>query len=462
MALIEGNSRKVQEINDENKNNNTNRAKKLHQKEKNKRRSQSFARFGCFRVETDEDGGVDMEVQFPKQRDHPSHLVVMVNGLIGSAQNWRFTAKQFLKKYPEDVIVHCSERNSSMLTFDGVDVMGDRLAEEVKSVISRHPSVQKISFVGHSLGGLVARYAIARLFEQDLTQENSQTNGGCRTDQLGDSWPEGKLKGKIAGLEPMNFITLASPHLGSRWHRQVPLFHGSHVLEKVAARTSWFLGRTGKHLFLTDGKDGKPPLLLRMVSDGEDLKFMSALLSFRRRAVYANASFDHILLSCILFKNLTPFLDIVGWSTSSLRRRDELPKIKHLPRGDKYPHVVNVETGKTATPDDEVPYEAKTNGTDKMNMEEEMIRGLTKMSWERADVYFKGSRQRLLAHLAIQASLFFINSIVLDVELHELNAYNPFHPFFSLFFHHILQVSNSWANSDGADVVQHMIDNFLL
>ncbi|KAK9047576.1 hypothetical protein V6N11_053415 [Hibiscus sabdariffa] len=339
MALIEGNSRKVQEINDENKNNNTNRVKKTTKKEKNKRRSQSFARFGCFTV----DGGVDMEVQFPEERDHPSHLVVMVNGLIGSAQNWRFTAKQFLKNYPEDVIVHCSERNSSMLTFDGVDVMGDRLAEEVKSVISRHPSVQKISFVGHSLGGLIARYAIARLFEQDLTQENSQTNGGCRTDQLGDSWPEGKLKGKIAGLEPMNFITLASPHLGSRWHRQVPLFHGSHVLEKVATRTSWFLGRTGKHLFLTDGKDGKPPLLLRMVSDCKDLKF-------------------------ILFKNLTPFLDIVGWSTSSLRRRDELPKIKHLPRGDKYPHVVNVETGKTATPD-EVPYEAKINGTEKMNME---------------------------------------------------------------------------------------------
>ncbi|GMI91057.1 hypothetical protein like AT1G10040 [Hibiscus trionum] len=420
MAEIEGNSKTVQEkemndakkMNDQNRNNNnTDKIKKLHQKtakKKNKRRSSSFARFGCLKVEADENGGVDMEVQFPEERNHPSHLVVMVNGLVGSAQNWRFAAKQFLKKYPKDVIVHCSEHNSSMLTFDGVDVMGDRLAEEVKSVIGRHPSVQKISFVGHSLGGLIARYAIARLFEQDLTQKNPQTDGACTTDHLGDSWPEGKLKGKIAGLEPMNFITLASPHLGSRWHRQVPLFQGSHVLEKIAARTSWFLGRTGKHLFLTDGKDGKSPLLLRMVSDCEDLKFMSALLSFRRRVVYANASFDHI----------------VGWSTSSLRRRDELPKIKHLPRGDKYPHVVNVETGKTDTLD-EVPYEAKINGTEKVNMEEEMIRGLTKISWERVDVYFKGSRQRLLAHIAIQ-------------------------------------VRNYWVNSDGADVVQHMIDNLLL
>lgn len=121
---------------------------------------------------------------------------------------------------------------------------------------------------------------------------------------------------------------------------------------------------------------------------------------------------------------MTLFLDIVGWSTSSLRRRNELPKIKHLPRSDRYPHVINVEPAKTATLD-ETPFEAKINGDEKINMEEEMIRGLTKLSWERVDVYFKGSRQRILAHSTIQ-------------------------------------VKSYWVNSDGADVVQHMIDNFLL
>ncbi|XVF39732.1 hypothetical protein PTKIN_Ptkin01aG0056300 [Pterospermum kingtungense] len=413
MVEMEVDSRRVREkgVDDakEIKDGNDNRTNKIKKKQKKtKRRSSSLARFGCLRIETDDNGGVDMEVEFPGKGNDPTHLVVMVNGIIGSARNWRYAAKQFLKKYPEDLIVHCSERNSSMLTFDGVDVMGDRLAEEVKYVISRHPSVQKISFVGHSLGGLIARYAIARLYKQDLTQENSQTNGDCGTDHLEDSFSKGKIKGKIAGLEPMNFITFASPHLGSRWHKQVPLFKGSRALEKIAARTSWFLGRTGKHLFLTDGKNGEPPLLLQMVSDSEDLKFMSSLRSFKRRVVYANASFDHI----------------VGWSTSSLRRRNELPKIKHLPRGEKYPHVVNVETAKTATLD-EVPFVAKINGNEKINLEEEIIRGLTKVSWERVDVYFKGSRQRLLAHITIQ-------------------------------------VNNYWFNSDGADVVQHMIDNFLI
>lgn len=38
---------------------------------------------------------------------------------------------------------------------------------QVKSVSKRHRSVEKISFVGHSLGGLIARYAIGKLYERD-------------------------------------------------------------------------------------------------------------------------------------------------------------------------------------------------------------------------------------------------------------------------------------------------------
>lgn len=92
---------------------------------------------------------------------------------------------------------------------------------QVLLVIKRYPDVQKISFIGHSLGGLVARYAIARLYERDATGELSQENGDKKNDRSGDSYLQEKLKGKIAGLEPMNFITSATPHLGSRGHKQV-------------------------------------------------------------------------------------------------------------------------------------------------------------------------------------------------------------------------------------------------
>ncbi|XP_009367412.2 putative lipase C4A8.10 [Pyrus x bretschneideri] len=333
-------------------------------------------KFRCFssKPETDTKGGFDMEVEDATGgKMSPTHLIILVNGLIGSAENWKYAAKQFLKRYPEDVIAHCSECNYSMLTFDGVDVMGERLAEEVISVIKRHPSVQKISFVGHSLGGLIARYAIGRLYERDITEELSQENGEYRRNGVEDPLLEHKVEGKIAGLEPVNFITSATPHLGSRGHNQVPLFCGVKPLEKVAARTSWCLGRSGKHLFLTDKKDGKPPLLLQMVNDSEDLKFISALQSFKRRVAYANVRFD----------------SLVGWSTSSLRRKNELPKLKHLSREENYPHIINVETIQSPSPREELPLEAIASGRKKIDFEEEMIRNLTKMSWERVDVNFR-------------------------------------------------------------------------
>ncbi|KAK4434286.1 putative lipase ROG1 [Sesamum alatum] len=385
------------------------KSKKI-RKQKKKKRYRFIPRFGCMRLhdgvpaaeQPDAAGGFDVEAGCNGRNHLPTHLVVMVNGIIGSAQNWRYAAKQFVKAYPNDVLVHCSESNSSMLTFDGVDVMGKRLADEVISVANRHPNLQKISFVGHSLGGLIARYAIAELYRRDLMTKSGEENGG---DESHKSSLEDKPMGNIAGLEPVNFITCATPHLGSRGHKQVPVFCGFYAMEKVASRASWLLGRTGRHLFLSDCDDGKPPLLLRMSSDSEDLKFISALQLFKRRVAYSNARFDHL----------------VGWSSASLRRRNELPK--ESSEKCSIPHIVNEEKLYTANPQQEVSLKAKVPRRRTAEMEETMIKGLTRLSWERVDVSFKGSMQRFLAHNAIQVKTYCINSA-------------------------------------GADVIQHMIDNF--
>ncbi|XP_052202401.1 putative lipase ROG1 [Diospyros lotus] len=376
-------------------------------KNKKKRRSSFLPKFGCLR--SDGDGRFDMESASAGTVRSPTHLVVTVNGIIGSAQNWRFAAKQFLKQYPRDVVVHCSECNYGHLTFHGVDVMGNRLADEVISVVRRYPDLVKISFIGHSLGGLVARYAIAKLYGKVITQKPSQENGESRSNGPKDPAPEEKFKGQIAGLEPVNFITSATPHLGSRGHKQAPVLCGFYNLEKAASSASWMLGRTGKHLFLRDGAKEKPPLLLQMVNDSDNLPFISALGSFRRRVAYANARFDHL----------------VGWSTSSLRHRSELPKRQNLTRSEKYPHIINVEPAKSAHAQDGTSVETKGNRSKTADMEEAMLRGLTKVSWERVDVDFRGTAQRFLAHSTIQ-------------------------------------VKTYWLNSDGTDVIQHMVDNFLL
>lgn len=91
-------------------------------------------------------------------------------------------------------------------------------------MIRRWPGVHKISFVAHSLGGLVARYAIGRLYEPPTKTEVAGLNTSClvREENVSDQCHKHSEE-TVAGLEPVNFITVATPHLGSRGHKQV--FH---------------------------------------------------------------------------------------------------------------------------------------------------------------------------------------------------------------------------------------------
>lgn len=78
-------------------------------------------------------------------------------------------------------------------------------------------SLKKISFLAHSLGGLFSRYAIAVLYSSDNLQKDMHDDYVNGKSQSGSS-----LKpGSIGGLEPINFITLATPHLGVRGNKQV-------------------------------------------------------------------------------------------------------------------------------------------------------------------------------------------------------------------------------------------------
>lgn len=88
---------------------------------------------------------------------------------------------------------------------------------QIVTVVKRWSDVSKISFVAHSLGGLVARYAIGRLYENIPIIPSS----GLKEKDTKNSEFERFSEVRIAGLQPVNFITVATPHLGSRGHRQV-------------------------------------------------------------------------------------------------------------------------------------------------------------------------------------------------------------------------------------------------
>jgi hypothetical protein len=97
------------------------------------------------------------------------------------------------------------------------------LWKQVLEVVNKMPSLRKISFLAHSLGGLFARYVIAILHSVSVETKNAGQSSALIVPTT-----RGPAKsrcasglGSIAGLRPINFITLATPHLGVRGRNQV-------------------------------------------------------------------------------------------------------------------------------------------------------------------------------------------------------------------------------------------------
>ncbi|KAI3830446.1 hypothetical protein MKX03_018136 [Papaver bracteatum] len=71
-------------------------------------------RFGCLRSQTsspdrsssDEKPYMEMESVTSEDGPPPTHLVFMVNGILGSPEDWRSSAKLYLKRYPKEFLVH--------------------------------------------------------------------------------------------------------------------------------------------------------------------------------------------------------------------------------------------------------------------------------------------------------------------------------------------------------------------
>ncbi|OQR93242.1 hypothetical protein THRCLA_08496 [Thraustotheca clavata] len=128
-----------------------------------------------------------------------THLVVLQHGLHGSPRDYHtfeFILKQVFANEPGLCIVAAqSNATESMLTHDGIDAGGIRLANEIESIAALCPKLEKISLIGHSLGGLYVRYCIGVLYGRRFFDR----------------------------YKPLNVITLATPHLGIR----VPFKRGS-------------------------------------------------------------------------------------------------------------------------------------------------------------------------------------------------------------------------------------------
>ncbi|KAH7068208.1 lipase/serine esteras-like protein [Paraphoma chrysanthemicola] len=190
------------------------------------------------------------------------HLCVLVHGLWGNPKHLKYVSTTLRQRFPEDKLeILVAKRNAGSFTYDGVDTGGERVASEVEhkleELAENGHSIKKISVIGYSLGGLIARFAIGLLYS----------------------------RGVFDRIQPVNFTTFATPHLGVR----TPLrgYH-SHIWNVLGART---LSMSGRQLFGIDKFRDTGRSLLSVLADPDSI-FIKGLAQFQHRSLYANVVND--------------------------------------------------------------------------------------------------------------------------------------------------------------------------
>ncbi|KIK65708.1 hypothetical protein GYMLUDRAFT_56361 [Collybiopsis luxurians FD-317 M1] len=192
------------------------------------------------------------------------HLLVLVHGMWGNTGHLAEMARIVKEERPE-LHVLLPKANEEESTYDGIDWGGERVAQEIIDEISHLRSegkaVRHFSMTGYSLGGLVSRYVVGILSQRGFFSPDS---------------PEYMI--------PVNFNTIATPHLGLIKYNS--LF--STLTHKLGPK---LLSRTGEQFYCVDkwGKTNRP--LIDVMSD-PNLVFFQALSKFKYIKVYANAIRD--------------------------------------------------------------------------------------------------------------------------------------------------------------------------
>ncbi|CAB4256277.1 similar to Saccharomyces cerevisiae YOR059C Lipid particle protein of unknown function [Maudiozyma barnettii] len=217
-----------------------------------------------------------------------SHLFVLIHGLWGTPQHMG-SLKESLQHYidsKENAIFLLPSQNSKFKTFDGIEVLGYRALLEICQYIRRHNDLQecsdhkritRISIIGYSLGGLVARFVVGKMFTE------------CQE--------------YFSGIEPVLFLTMASPHLGIRFFNPSNSLFRTILDPVMTVLGSNALGKSGRELFIANRYND---ILIRL-SEGE---FIQGLAKFKHRTVCANVKNDRTVAFYTAFiTNHDPFIE---------------------------------------------------------------------------------------------------------------------------------------------------------
>ncbi|CAR28604.1 hypothetical protein ZYGR_0S02380 [Zygosaccharomyces rouxii] len=187
------------------------------------------------------------------------HLVILTHGLHSNVSTDMVYLMEEIYKaqanYPDEQIVVKGYTGNVCQTEKGVKYMGTRLAKYIAEELYEE-SVGKISFIAHSLGGLVQTFAI--------------------------SYIAVKYPWFFQRVRPINFICIASPFLG------VVTDNPAYVNLLLSFGV---IGKSGQDLSLEKEPHSGAPLLYLLSGD----PFKSILVKFKRRTLYMNAVNDGIV-----------------------------------------------------------------------------------------------------------------------------------------------------------------------
>lgn len=216
----------------------------------------------------------------------PSHLVILCHGLQGNAGHMQYLMESIqASSSASDFLclnIKCNDNNgwfkNYSKTSESLKIIGPRIREELFEFLKkefsqnlhwRAENLSKISLIGSSLGGIYLRYLAGLLFD---TKENiiSFDLSFSRSSDMND-YDQEKLNFR---LTPINYISLASPHLGVSGLVSDLIGSGMKLL---------FYNGIGSELLLDD--DDRIFFLLATSEP-----YINALKSFRNRFSYSSCS----------------------------------------------------------------------------------------------------------------------------------------------------------------------------
>ncbi|EGG13976.1 esterase/lipase/thioesterase domain-containing protein [Cavenderia fasciculata] len=315
----------------------------------------------------DNDNDIDYDHDNEYVAIQQDHLLVLQHGLNATDGDYIVMKDVLAKSHPTMMVYAAKSNNTSLFnqaTHQGIDACGDRLFNEIVQLTKQYQEqIKKISIIGHSLGGLITRHAIGKLYQH----------------------------GYFNNVQPIQYISLSSPHCGSRRPK-------STAFNKLACVfTDAMIKMTGKQLMLTD--DPENPLLLKM-TDPNDI-YYKGLELFKSRILYSNIENDIQVNFCTSdMTHRNPYTKRVG------KVEELIEMIFH----EKYPHIINPSTQAPFVPVGEDSFKNE----EKRQQLLKMLQNLQTLTFDRYHCYFKN----FLSHTNVIMKRSYLNNEGQDVIQH--------------------------------------------